>query len=180
MKRAWVALAVLFLLLAGTVCASAVELTAGTICAYDKNILTVASEDDGRLTIEAWNGTLPLENIVTDLKTEPGTVEIPWDGLSWGGDPVPAGQIRLRATLACSDRTVEQTEITAAADTPLTAVVCCLPAARRYYPDGKNPLRIEVALSAAGAWEISAAPKDRPEETVWHDSGRSEDRKSVV
>ena len=121
MKRAWVALAVLFLLLAGTVCASAVELTAGTICAYDKNILTVASEDGGRLTIEAWNGTLPLENIVTDLKTEPGTVEIPWDGLSWGGEPVPAGQIRLRATLACSDRTVEQTEITAAADTPLTA-----------------------------------------------------------
>ena len=123
MKKVWIALALLLLLLAGTVCASAVELTAGTIRAFDSNILQVSSEDGGRLTIEAWNGTLPLKNIVTDLRVEPGTVEISWDGLSYGGEPVPAGKIRLRATLTGSDRTVEQAEITVNADTPLAAAV---------------------------------------------------------
>ena len=180
MRKVWAALAVLLLLLTGTACAFAVELTAGTIRAFDRNILTVSSEEGGKLTIEAWNGTLPLENVVTDLHVEAGTVEILWDGLSFGGEPVPAGKVRLRATLACSDRTVEQQEITVTADTPLTAVVCCLPAAQRFCPDSKNPLKIEIALSAAGTWEISAAPKDRPEEAVWHDKGRSDGKFPVV
>ena len=166
MKKAGIALAVLLLLLAGTVCASAVELTAGTIRAFDNNILKAESEDGGRLTIEAWNGTLPLKNIVTDLPVEAGAVEIPWDGLSFGGEPVPAGKIRLRATLTGSDRTVEQTEITAETDTPLAAAVCCLPAAQRFFPDGRSQLKIEIALSAAGAWEISIVPKDNPEDVV--------------
>lgn len=180
MKKVWIALALLLLLLAGTVCAAAVELTAGTIRAFDRNILQVSSEDGGRLTIEAWNGTLPLKNIVTDLRIEPGTVEIPWDGLSYGGEPVPAGKIRLRATLNGSDRTVEQTEITANADTPLAAAVCCLPAAQRFYPDGRNQLKIEIALSAAGNWEISIVPKNDPEDVVWHKTNRTDGRFPVV
>ena len=180
MKKVWIALALLLLLLAGTVCASAVELTAGTIRAFDSNILQVSSEDGGRLTIEAWNGTLPLKNIVTDLRVEPGTVEISWDGLSYGGEPVPAGKIRLRATLTGSDRTVEQAEITVNADTPLAAAVCCLPAAQRFYPDGRNQLKIEIALSAAGNWEISIVPKNDPEDMVWHKTDRTDGRFPVV
>ena len=180
MKKAGIALAVVLLLLAGAVCASAVELTAGPVRAFDDNILSVSSEDGGRLTIEAWNGTLPLRNPVTDLEIGGGTVEIRWDGLSFGGEPVPAGKIRLRATLVGRDRTTEQTEITVNAETPLTAAVCCLPSAQRYYPDGKNQLKIEIALSAAGSWEVRIAPEDRPEETVWHDSGRSDGKMPVV
>ena len=180
MKKAGIALAVLVRLLAGTGCASAVELTAGTIRAFDNNILKAESEDGGRLTIEAWNGTLPLKNIVTDLPVEAGAVEIPWDGLSYGGEPVPAGKIRLRATLTGSDRTVEQTEITAETDTPLAAAVCCLPAAQRFFPDGRSQLKIEIALSAAGAWEISIVPKDNPEDVVWHKTGRTDGRFPAV
>ena len=180
MRKAAAALMILLLLTAGTVCASAVELEAGTIRAFDRNILSVASEEGGRLTIKAWNGTLPLENAVTELEIEAGTVEIPWDGLSYGGEPVPAGKIRLRALLACRDRTTEQAEITVISGTPLTAVVCCLPSAQRFTPDRKNPLKIEISLSGAGAWEVAAAPKDRPEETVWHDHGRTDGKFPVV
>ena len=49
MKKAGIALAVVLLLLAGAVCASAVELTAGPVRAFDDNILSVSSEDGGRL-----------------------------------------------------------------------------------------------------------------------------------
>ena len=180
MKRTGIALVILLLLMAGTVCASAVELTAGTIRAFDSNILTVESEDGGRLTVEAWNGTLPLKNVVTDLPVEAGKVEISWDGLSYGGEPVPAGKIRLRATLAGSDRTVEQTEVIASADTPLAAAVCCLPGAQRFFPDGRNQLRIEITLAAAGAWEISIAPKNDPEDIVWHKTGRTDGKFPAV
>ena len=180
MKKTGIALAILLLLLAGTVCVSAVELTAGTIRAFDNNILKAESEDGGRLTIEVWNGTLPLKNIVTNLPVEAGAVEIPWDGLSYGGEPVSAGKIRLRATLTGSDRTVEQTEITAETDTPLAAAVCCLPAAQRFFPDGRSQLKIEIALSAAGAWEISIVPKEDPEDVVWHKTGRTDGRFPAV
>lgn len=180
MKRAWTALVLLLLHLTGTVCASAVELSAGTIRAFDSNILAVTSEDGGRLTVEAWNGTLPLKNIVTDRPVGAGTVEIAWDGLSFGGEPVPAGKIRLRATLKGSDRTVEQTEITAAADAPLAAAVCCLPVSQRFFPDGRSSLRIEIALSAPGNWEISISPKDNPADVVWHKTGRTDGRFPAV
>lgn len=179
MKKAAFSLIIL-LLAAATACASAVELETGTVRAFDRNILSVYSEEGGRLTIEAWNGTLPLKNPVTDLKIDAGTVGIPWDGLSFGGEPVPAGKIRLRATLACRDHTTEQTETTVFADAPMTAAVCCLPATQRYYPDKKNPLRIEVALSGAGVWEISVASKNCPEEAVWLSQGRSEGKSPAV
>ena len=179
MRKAAAVLMIL-LLVSAAACASAVELETGGIRAFDRNILKVTSEEGGRLTIEAWNGTLPIQNPVSGLEIEAGTVEIPWDGLGGGGEPVPAGQIRLRATLACRDRTTELAEITVIADTPKTAAVCCLTNAQRFYPDKKNPLMIEIALSGAGAWEVSAAPLSRPEETVWRDQGRSDGKSPVV
>ena len=174
MKKTGAVLAVLLLFLAGTVCASAVELQAGPIRAFTENILTVSCEDGGSLTIEAWNGALPLENPVTDLRIEAGTTEIPWDGLSYGGEPVPAGKITLRATLTGTGRTVEQAEVTSDAVNPMPAAVCCLPAAQRFYPDGRSILKIELGMSFGGAWEITAAPKDNPEDIVWHQKGRSD------
>lgn len=180
MKKAGITLAILLLLLALAAGASAVELKTGTIRAFDKNILTVSSEEGGLLTIEAWSGTLQLKNPATDLRVEAGEMEIPWDALSWGGEPVPAGRLTLRATLVCADRTTEQAEITAEAGAPLPAVLCCLPGAQRFYPDGKNSLRVEVAMAASGTYEVSAAPKDRPEEEVWHAQGFTNAKEPVV
>ncbi len=168
MKKAWVALTVLFLLLTGAVHASAVELKAGRIRSFGDNILTVTSEDGGLLTIEAFSGTVPLENPVTDLQIEGGTVEIHWQGLTFGGEPLMPGNLTLRATLTGTDRTVEQTEIRTKIDSPVPAVLCCLPVAQAFCANGKSSLKIEVALSACGTVELSAAPKDDPETVVWH------------
>ena len=180
MKKAAAMLTIMLLFLAGTACAFAVELQAGTIRAYEKNDLTVCSDEGGRLTIEAWYGTLPLKNPVTDLDIDAGTVRIPWDGLSYGGEPVQSGKVRLRATLTGSDRTVEQAEIMTNAVNPVPAAVCCLPAAERFYPDGKHPLKIEIGLSAGGTWEATAERADGTEGPVWRAKGQSDGKYPVV
>ena len=168
MKKAGIALAVLLLLLAGTVCASAVEIGTAGIRPFDDNILTVTSEEGGRLTIEAINGTVPIENPVTDLKIEAGTVEFTWNGLTYGGEPLQPGKVTLRATLACWDRTTEQAEFRTTVDNPMPAVLCCLPASQSFYANGRNILKIECAVSHAGTVELSIAPKDDSGAEVWH------------
>lgn len=168
MKKAGIALAMLLLILAGTVCASAVELKAGNIRSFDDNILTVTSEEGGILTIEAISGSVPLKNPVQDMPVEAGTVEIPWEGLTYGGEPLQPGRLTLRATLICSDRTVEQTEIRTEVYYPVPAMLCCLPDSQVFYATGRNILKIECAVSNSGTFELSIAPKDAPEQEIWH------------
>ena len=168
MKKAGIALAVLLLILAGTVRASAVELTAGNIRSFDDNILTVTSEEGGLLTIEAISGSVPLEKPVEDMPIEAGTVEIPWQGLTYGGEPLQPGRMTLRATLVCADRTVEQTEIRTEVYSPVPAMLCCLPDSQVFYATGRNILKIECAVSNSGTFELSISPKDAPEQEIWH------------
>ena len=168
MKKMYALMTVLFLLLAGTGQATAVELKTEIIRPFGDNILFVDSEDGGMLTIEAFIDGVQLENPVTAMKIGPGSHEICWQGLTYGGEPLMRGRIILRATLAGTDRTVEQAETTAEIGSPLPAVVCCLTGSRSFYADGINILRIEVAMSAPGDCEISIAPKDQPEEKIWY------------
>ena len=180
MKKAAAALAVTILLLAGAVSARAIELSAGKIRSFDNNILTVFSDDGGRLTIEARDGTIPLKNPVTDLRIEGGEVEIPWDALSFGGEPIRQGKVTLRATLTGSDRTVEQTEVTLEAGPPRPAVVCVLPVATAFCANGKGLLRIEVTMSSSGAYEMTIAPREHPEEVFWRQRGTGDAREPMV
>ncbi len=168
MRRLSAALAALVLGLSAMACASAVELKADQIRPFDDNVITVSSEEGGLLTIEAVSGSVPLENPVTDMKIGPGTVDIPWAALTYGGEPLQTGRLTLRATLRGSDRTTEAAEIRTAVGKPVPAVVACLPASRTFYADGKNQLKIECAVSNHGAIELSIAPKADPENEVWH------------
>ena len=180
MKKAVIALVIILLLLAGAITASAVELKTGKIRAYEHNILTVTSEEGGSLTIEAFSGTIPLENPVTNMKIAPGTTEIPWDGITFGGEPIPQCWLTLRATLICGDRTTEQTEILTETGSPLPAVVCCLPTRQSFYADGRNVLRIEIALSAPGTCSVSIAARDNPEEELWYKQSVTSSKSPLV
>ena len=180
MKKAEIVLITLLLVLAGTVCASAVELKAGNIRSFDNNILTVTSEEGGILTIEAISGSIPLETPVRDLPVEAGTAEIPWEGLTYGGEPLQPGRITLRATLVCADRTIEQAEIRTEIYSPVPAVLCCLPESQTFYSAGKSILRTECAVSNGGTFELSIAPKDHPEQEVWHCRTKSDGKAPFV
>ena len=71
MRRTAAAL-IISLLLAAIFPVHALELETGIIRPFADNILTVTSEDGGLLTIEAINGTVPLENPVTEMRVEGG------------------------------------------------------------------------------------------------------------
>ena len=167
MRRITVVSAVILLLLAASFSAKAVTIETGRIRSFEDNILTVTSEDGGRLTIEAVSGTIPLENPVTDLPVEGGTTEIHWNALSHGGEPLTPGNITLRAVLVGNDRTTETDEIRQRVDAPMPAVLCCLPVTQTFYANGKNILRIECAISGKGTYELQIARKDKPDEAVW-------------
>ncbi len=168
----WTAALLLALVLAAGN-ASAVELEAeARVRPFGQNVLTVTSDDGGRLTIEVTGGSIPLENAVTDLRIGGGTVEIPWEALTFGGEPIGQGRVTLHATLRGSDRTVEQTEITTEIGKPVPAALCCLTAAQEFFADGKSMLRIEAALSAAGNGTVSICPKNRPDYVVWREQRR--------
>ena len=180
MRKTAVILAVLLLSLAGAGFCRAVELETEGIRAFDNNLLTVTCEDGGRLTIEAFSGTIPLENPVTDRRIGPGTTVIAWDGLSYGGEPVQKGRLTLRATLVCADRTTEQAEITVETGSPKSAVVCCLPGTEAFFADGKTSIRIETAMSSEGTCEISIASGENPSEEVWHYRSYSNAKEPLV
>ena len=84
MKRTAAAL-IISLLLAAVFPVRALELETGMIRPFADNVLTVTSEDGGLLTIKAVNGTVPLDNPVTDMRVEGGTIEIPWTALAMTG-----------------------------------------------------------------------------------------------
>lgn len=156
------------LIFLSTAAASALELETGGIRGFDDNRLTVTCEAGGKLTVEAASGTVPLENPVTGLEIPAGTTEIPWAGLTYGGEPLTPGSLTLRATLERQDGQTEQAEIRVRVGNPRSAVTACLPGARTFYANGRDTLRIECALSAPGRCEVSIARKDRPEEEIWH------------
>ena len=168
MRKTAAALTVILLLIAAAFSAHAVTIETGRIRPFEDNILTVTSEDGGRLTIEAVSGTIPLDNPVTDMPVEGGTVEIHWNALSYNGEPLTPGNVTLRALLAGNDLTTELAEIRQRVDSPTPAVICCLPVTQTFYANGKNKLRIECAISGKGTYELQIARKDKPDEAVWN------------
>lgn len=166
MGKARAVLAILLLALRVSA-ASAVEVKAGEIRPFAQNELTVSAVCGGTLTVEAASGTIPLENAVTDLPVKAGTTTVLWEGLTFSGEPLTRGKVTLHAVLKRDDGQVEESYTVADISAPVPAMLCCLPAQQRFYADGKNQLRVECAVSAAGACVVTAAPKDNPEEIVW-------------
>ena len=180
-KKTIAALAVLLLSVCLAACASAVEIKVpGSVRPFDDNVITVYSEIGGKLTIEAVSGTIPLENAVTDLEIPEGTTRIPWEALTFGGEPIAKGRLTLRAKLVCPDGMPEEAEAVTGVGDPKPAVVCCLPGAKEYYPVEGDSLRIEVGICGFASCEVTIAPKDRPGEIVWSERKSGNGKEPLV
>ncbi len=159
-------LVLVLLLAAGR--AAALELkTRNGVTPYDRNPITVTSEKPGTLTIRAMAGERELENPVTELNIEAGTTELTWQAVTFGGEPIHKGVVKLTAVLKTASGETETAEHNVRILETRSAAVACLPASRGYCPGSGETLLIEVTLTQANPFTIELTPADNPEEIVW-------------
>jgi len=170
----------LLFMLAVASASSALELQAKSVRPFGDNPLTVVSDVPGKLTIQAWMGTLSLKDVTTETEIEPGPTEINWTGLTWQDEPVPRGDVRLMATLTHPDGTTESAETQIRVASPHPAVISCIPTVDRFHPDGRTPLNIECTLSAAGTCLVEIVSADNPDEILWQAQEMCDGKSAVV
>ena len=161
------------LLTAFAVCsAHALELTAGTVTPFGRNRIVIRSEAAGRLTVTPALPDFDLKDAVTAMPVEAGETELVWDGLSWYGEPLPAGTLTLKAVLEKQEGGVSESSLQVRVKTPLCAAVSCLPAADGFYP-GQGDLRIECGLSRKGTVYLDIASAGEPDRVLRTLTGKS-------
>ncbi len=167
-KCRWVILAgLLALILLPLRPAYALELRADTARPFGDNPITVISETGGELTLQAFQGTLELAAPLEPLTVEAGETSLSWQALTYYGEPILRGRVRLRATLTRPDGAKEEAEIRVGIGRPHSVAVSCSPAQERFYANGKNHLKIECSLALPGACLIEITRREDPETLVW-------------
>lgn len=142
--------------------ALALELKAGKVNPFAENRLTVTCDRAGLLTIRV-DGRM---DAVTDQPVEAGTTDLVWRGLSWHGEPLPKGDVRLTAELTLADGTVQRAECTAHVRGPRAAVLYALPE-HDTWQIGGDPFRVEVGVSAKGRVRVELVSAAEGAEPVW-------------
>ena len=97
--RKWLLFSAVLSLVLAVHTAFALELSAGPVTPFDENPVTVRSDTSGTLTLIPSLPDYDLKPVVTDYPLDAGETVIPWDGLSWHGEPLPSGRIMLNAQL---------------------------------------------------------------------------------
>lgn len=158
-KRLLLALAAALFWAAGSACA--LELSAETVIPFAENRITVRAEAAGTLTVTPALTDYPLLNITENLPVEAGDTGLPWDGLTWHGEPLPPGIITLNAVLTLPSGEVSEASLQVTVDRPLCAAVSCLPGADLFCPD-QGDLRVECGLSRGGNVKLEIASAEDP------------------
>ena len=187
-------LAALLLLLLSVGAACALELSSETIVPFGQNTILIRSDTAGSLTLTPSLPDFDLMPVVTDQPVSAGETLIPWDGLSWHGEPVPSGKLVLKATLCtASDAASETVESKAAGlktvvseasaevkvSAPLCAAVSCLPVADVFCPKDEA-LRIECGLSRKGSVKVEISSAEAPDIVLCTLEGKAKDTVPVT
>lgn len=141
------------------------ELTADPIVPFSENRILVRSDTAGTLTITPCLPDFDLMDAVNSFPVEAGETEILWDGLSWYGEPVPAGRLTLRARLADASGAVTETSLQIRIKDPLCTAVLCLPFADSFCPSDGD-LRVDCGLSRKGTVVLTVASADEPDRVL--------------
>ena len=159
--------------------AVALELSAGPVTPFDDNSVTVCSDTAGTLTLIPSLPDYDLKPVVTNYPLEAGETVIPWDGLSWHGEPLPSGRLMLNAQLKDTSGVVSDASLEIKISSPLCAAVSCLPAADIFCPK-EDSLRIECGLSRKGSLKVEIASAGEPDNVLRTLEGKAKDTVPVV
>ena len=177
--RKWLAFTAAALLALAVRSACALELSAEPVVPFGQNTLLIRSDVPGLLTITPFLPDFDLMPVVTDLPVEAGETAVPWDGLSWHGEPLPAGKVSLRVSLQAYEGEDREVSVEARVANPLCAAVSCLPEADSFCP-GSEILRIECGLSRKGKMKLEIASAEDPGKVLRTLQGKASDTVPVI
>lgn len=159
--------------------AVALELSAGPVTPFARNTILVRSETAGRLALTPALPDFSLMPVVEDLDIPAGETVIPWDGLSWHGEPLPSGRVTLNARFSDASGSVAEASLQVKVTAPLCAAVSCLPAADLFCPRD-DALRIECGLSRKGGVKVEIASAEQPDQVLRVLEGKAKDTVPVT
>jgi len=176
-KRLLLVAALLLVLSAGAACA--LELSVDTVTPFGQNVILVRSDTPGTLTLTPSLPDYDLMPVVSDQPIDAGETAVPWDGLSWFGEPLPSGRLTLSARLVDASGAVSAASLTVRVASPLCAAVSCLPVADVFCPETES-LRIECGLSRKGSVVVEIASAADPDTVLRTLEGKAKDTVPVV
>ena len=153
------------LCLAAAACAASPEISADPLVPFSENRITVRCGVPGKLTLVPALPDFDLPAVVSALPVGAGETEITWNGLSWHGEPVPAGSLALKAVLEEDGGGTAEASLQVRVKNPLCAAVSCLPCADSFCPSD-GALRIECGLSRKGSVLLEIASADQPDRVL--------------
>ena len=178
--RKWLLLSAAVLLLSVSRSALALEVSADPVVPFGPNTVTVRTDAPGRLTLTPVLPDYGLKPVVSDFALEAGETAVPWDGLSWFGEPLPSGTfVTLRAVLEEASGETAEASLRLKVASPLCAAVSCLPAADSFRPK-EEALRIECGLSRKGTVRLDIASAEAPDRVLRTLQGKAKDTVPVV
>ena len=177
--RGWLLFSAVLLLVLVFHTAGALELSADPVTPFDQNTILVRSDTAGMLTLIPSLPDYDLMPVVTDQAIDAGESVIPWDGLSWHGEPLPAGRYTMNALLRDSAGSVSETSLEFRVSAPLCAAVSCLPATDVFCPKD-DVLRIECGLSRKGSVKLEVASAGAPDKVLRTLEGKAKDTVPVT
>ena len=175
----WLRLLIASLLVFSAGAACALELSADTVTPFDRNTILIRSDTAGSLTLVPSLPDYDLMPVVSDFALTPGETSIPWDGLSWFGEPLPPGKLTLNATLRDTSGAVSEATLQIRVSSPLCAAVMCLPAADIFCPKDEA-LRVECGLSRKGSVRLDIASAKAPDKILRTLQGKARDTVPVT
>lgn len=158
--------------------ALALELSADPVVPFGENLITVRTETGGLLTVTPSLPDFDLLPVAAGMPVEAGETVLPWDGLSWYGEPVSQGFLTLKAELREETGEVSQTTLRVKVSNPLCAAVSCLPAADLFCPS-QGVLKIECGMSRKGTFRVEIASAEDPDRVLRVLEGKAKDNVPV-
>ena len=158
--------------------AAALEVSVDSVVPFGRNTIVVRSDVPGILTVTPALPDFDLMPAVSAFPVEAGSTEIPWDGLSWFGEPLPAGRMTLKACLVDASGDVAEASVRISVSAPLCAAVSCLPAADSFCPEAES-LRVECGMSRKGSVRLEIASADAPDKVLRTLQGKAKDNVPV-
>lgn len=146
-KRVFLALVGLWLLAAAGAAAEGLSVPS-QVRPFARTELTVEAREDGQLTIRLWDAQGEQQPIVKDEPVHAGENTFVWDGTTYGGMPLAAGECRAVAVLERANGSHHWMWATFRVEKPIATLHYALPCSEVFSHKRASPWFVDCAVTA--------------------------------